>query len=277
MKVIGVALMALVLVLSEEIKAEHSMSKQTEIDDSFYQKLEDGIDVNILIVGDSIGEGAGASSNSSFWVSLLQTYLQDTYSISNINVTNVSMGGNASYAGYVRTMSLNDNVQYDLAVICYGQNDDIEDLSNDGVHPNDEGQKIYFETVKKVIDDNVEASSGKMKEVSALNRSVYKFDNFAWYGVDSDFARVDDVIFVLNTSASGIMGIDYTYESGNNNADIYVDEKLFKSPTVTFDYDFSQRHILIVSDECMVENEIKVVFASKEQADGFKGMCFSWK
>lgn len=187
------------------------------------------------------------------------------------------MGGNASYAGYVRTMSLNDNVQYDLAVICYGQNDDIEDLSNDGVHPNDEGQKIYFETVKKVIDDNVEASSGKMKEVSALNRSVYKFDNFAWYGADSDFARVDDVIFVLNTSASGIMGIDYTYESGNNNADIYVDEKLFKSPTVTFDYDFSQRHILIVSDECMVENEIKVVFASKEQADGFKGMCFSWK
>lgn len=277
MKVIGVALMALVLVLSEEIKAEHSMSKQTEIDDSFYQKLEDGIDVNILIVGDSIGEGAGASSNSSFWVSLLQTYLQDTYSISNINVTNVSMGGNASYAGYVRTMSLNDNVQYDLAVICYGQNDDIEDLSNDGVHHNDEGQKIYFETVKKVIDDNVEASSGKMKEVSALNRSVYKFDNFAWYGADSDFARVDDVIFVLNTSASGIMGIDYTYESGNNNADIYVDEKLFKSPTVTFDYDFSQRHILIVSDECMVENEIKVVFASKEQADGFKGMCFSWK
>ena len=277
MKVIGVALMALVLVLSEEIKAEHSMSKQTEIDDSFYQKLEDGIDVNILIVGDSIGEGAGASSNSSFWVSLLQTYLQDTYSISNINVTNVSMGGNASYAGYVRTMSLNDNVQYDLAVICYGQNDDIEDLSNDGVHPNDEGQKIYFETVKKVIDDNVEASSGKMKEVSALNRSVYKFDNFAWYGADSDFARVDDVIFVLNTSASGIMGIDYTYESGNNNADIYVDEKLFKSPTVTFDYDFSQRHILIVSDECMVENEIKVVFASKQQADGFKGMCFSWK
>ena len=343
MKVIGVALMALVLVLSEEIKAERSMSKQTEIDDSFYQKLEDGTDVNILIVGDSIGEGAGASSYSSFWVSLLQAYLQDTYSISNINVTNVSMGGNASYAGYVRTMSLNDNVQYDLAIICYGQNDDIEDfstyyesivrgirrkypnssiisilessqreytgkmidiqhickhygipvadtiaafnnsgkvyedLSNDGVHPNDEGQKIYFETVKNVIDDNVEASSGKMKEVSAINRRVYKFDNFVWYGADSDFARVDDVTFVLNTSVLGIMGIDYTYESGNNNADIYVDGKLFKSPTVTFDYDFSQRHILVVSDECSVENEIKVVFASKEQADGFKGICFSWK
>ena len=26
-----------------------------------------------------------------------------------------------------------------------------------------------------------------------------------------------------------------------------------------------------------VEKEIKVVFNSKEQADGFRGMCFSWE
>ena len=67
------------------------------------------------------------------------------------------------------------------------------------------------------------------------------------------------------------------YESGDNKADIYVDGELFESPTVTFDYDFSQRHILVVSDDCTVKNEIKVVFTSKEQADGFKGMCFSWE
>lgn len=56
-----------------------------------------------------------------------------------------------------------------------------------------------------------------------------------------------------------------------------VDGELFESPTVTFDYDFSQRHILVVSDDCTVKNEIKVVFNTKEQADGFKGMCFSWE
>lgn len=71
--------------------------------------------------------------------------------------------------------------------------------------------------------------------------------------------------------------IDYIYESGDNKADIYVDGELFESPTVTFDYDFSQRHILVVSDDCTVKNEIKVVFNTKEQADGFKGMCFSWE
>ena len=35
--------------------------------------------------------------------------------------------------------------------------------------------------------------------------------------------------------------------------------------------------ILVVSDDCTVKNEIKVVFNTKEQADGFKGMCFSWE
>lgn len=54
-----------------------------------------------------------------------------------------------------------------------------------------------------------------------------------------------------------------------------VDGKLYKSPIVTFDYDFSQRHILVVSDNFTVKKEIRVVLNNKEQVDGFKGKCFS--
>lgn len=316
--------------------------KQKEAEDSFYQKLVDGFDVNVLIVGDSIGAGAGTELNGQQWYTQLQTYLR-TVNKSKVSVTNVFMGGNASYAGYVRAMALYDDVNYDLAIICYGQNDSTdgfstnyesiirvirskypdcsiisilessqreytekmtiiqsvcdhygipvadtidafnnsgktyEDLSNDGVHPNDAGQKIYFETVKSVIDDNVATSTGKMSDVDVINADVHKFDNFVWYDASSDFQRIDDTTFTISTSASGILGIDYTYESGDNKADIYVDGELYESPTVTFNYDFSQRHILVVSDDCTVKNEIKVVFTSKAQADGFKGMCFSWE
>lgn len=150
-------------------------------------------------------------------------------------------------------------------------------MSGDGVHPNDAGQGIYFETVKAIIDDNVAASTGKMADCDVIDENVHRFDNFIWYDAESDFERVDDTTFILNVAASGIMGIDYTYESGDNKADIYVDGELFESPTVTFDYDFSQRHILVVNNDCTVQAEIKVVFNSKEQADGFYGMCFSWK
>lgn len=325
--------------LFQEEQEEAEALKQIEAEDSFYQKLADGFDVNVLVVGDSIAEGGQGEKG---WCTLLQNNLRKTYGNS-VSFTNVSMGGNASYAGYVRTMALNDNVDYDLAIICYGQNDGFDgfstnyesiirairskypdcsiisilessqrtytekmttiqnicehysipvadtiaafnnsgkaydDLTGDGVHPNEAGQEIYFETVKAVIDDNVAASTGKMADVDVINADVHKFDNFIWYDASSDFERVDDTTFTISTSASGILGIDYTYESGDNKADIYVDGELFESPTVTFDYDFSQRHILVVSDDCTVKNEIKVVFTSKEQADGFKGMCFSWE
>lgn len=329
--------------LNEQIYAENQAKaealKQKEAEDSFYQKLVDGFDVNVLIVGDSIAEGGQGEKG---WCTLLQNNLTKTYGNS-VSFTNVSMGGNASYAGYVRTMALNDDVDYDLAIICYGQNDGLDgfstnyesiirairskypgcsiisilessqrtytekmttiqnicehysipvadtiaafndsgkaydDLTGDGVHPNDAGQEIYFEMVKAVINDNVTASTGKMTDTDVINADVHKFDNFVWYDASSDFERVDDTTFTISVSATGVLGIDYTYESGDNKADIYVDGELFESPTVTFDYDFSQRHILVVSDDCTVENEIKVVFNTKEQADGFKGMCFSWK
>ena len=329
--------------LNEQIFTENQAKaealKQKEAEDSFYQKLVDGFDVNVLVVGDSIAEGGQGEKG---WCTLLQNNLRKTYGNS-VSFTNVSMGGNASYAGYVRTMALNDDVDYDLAIICYGQNDGADgfstnyesiirairskypdcsiisilessqrtytekmttiqsicehysipvadtiaafndsgkaydDLTGDGVHPNDAGQEIYFETVKAVINDNVTASTGKMTDTDVINADVHKFDNFVWYDASSDFERVNDTTSTISVSATGVLGIDYTFESGDNKADIYVDGKLFESPTVTFDYDFSQRHILVVSDDCTVENEIKVVFNTKEQADGFKGMCFSWK
>ena len=291
--------------LFQEEQEEAEALKQKEAEDSFYQKLVDGFDVNVLIVGDSIAEGGQGEKG---WCTLLQNNLRKTYGNS-VSFTNVSMGGNASYAGYVRTMALNDDVDYDLAIICYGQNDGTngfstnyesiirairskypdcsiisilessqreytekmttiqsicehygipvadtiaafnnsgkayDDLTGDGVHPNEAGQEIYFETVKSVIDDNVAASTGKMADVDVINADVHKFDKFIWYDASSDFVRVDDTTFTISTNASGILGIDYTFESGDNKADIYVDGELFKSPTVTFDYDFSQRHI----------------------------------
>lgn len=325
--------------LYQEEQEKQIALKQKEAEDSFYQKLADGFDVNVLVVGDSIAEGGQGEKG---WCTLLQNNLKKTYN-NRVSFTNVSMGGNASYAGYVRTMALNDDVGYDLAIICYSQNDGTEgfstnyesiirairskysdcsiisilessqrtytekmtaiqsicehysipvadtiaafnnsgkaydDLTGDGIHPNEAGQEIYFETVKSVIDDNVAASTGKMPDVDVINADVHKFDNFVWYDASSDFERVDDTTFTISTSASGILGIDYIYNSGENKADIYVDGELFESPTVTFDYDFSQRHILVVSDDCTVNDEIKVVFNTKGQADGFKGMCFSWE
>ena len=63
--------------------------------DSFYQKLADGFDVNILIVGDSIGEGAGATRPGCQWTKLLSEEIQKTYHV-RTELNNISMGGHTS-------------------------------------------------------------------------------------------------------------------------------------------------------------------------------------
>lgn len=87
--------------LFQEEQEKQAALKQQEAEDSFYQKLADGFDVNVLIVGDFIGAGTGTETDGQQWYTQLQTYLR-TVNKSKVSVTNVSMGGNASYAGYVR-------------------------------------------------------------------------------------------------------------------------------------------------------------------------------
>lgn len=67
-----------------------------------------------------------------------------------------------------------------------------------------------------------------MEDIDVINTDVHKFDNFAWYDISSEFERVDDTTFTISTSESGILGIDYTYEVGDNKADKFYLSKMFK-------------------------------------------------
>ena len=100
--------------------------------------------LKMLIVGDSIGEGAGASDPSLKWYKYLAPYMKEAYGIK-LDITNVSMGGNSSYAGYARVMELDEREDYDLAVICYGENDQREDFS------------FYYESILKAVQDKYPA------------------------------------------------------------------------------------------------------------------------
>jgi lysophospholipase L1-like esterase len=335
-------------VASEQLEsqwAEEVRLEELEENSSFYQKLSAGFDVNILIVGDSIGASSGASKDGR-WFDLLQSDLEETYS-SNVSLSNISMGGNSSYAGYVRTMMEDNGDAYDLAIICYGQNDSItnfpiyyesivfairnkypdcsiisilessqrdytekiqkvqeictyykipiadtikafqdsgqtySELCNDGTHPNDAGYQLYYKTVKDVIDSNVLNATGRMEVSTPINPAVLKFSNFQYYGKSSDsdpaFTRTDDVTYVLNATTSGLLGIDYSFVSGSNQVEIFIDGKSIATEIFTFDYDFTQRHIYPISEDVKVSSELKLIFGSKEQADGFKGICFSWR
>ena len=66
--------------LNEQIFAENQSKgealKHKEAEDSFYQKLADGFDVNVLVVGDSIAENGQGEKGCR---TLLQNNLKKTY------------------------------------------------------------------------------------------------------------------------------------------------------------------------------------------------------
>ena len=314
--------------------------------DSFYQKLADGFNVNILIVGDSIGEGAGAASSDCQWTSLLSEKIQKTYHVQ-IKLNNISMGGNTSYAGYVRTKTLDDGIDYDLVVICYGQNDaeenfslyyesiircvkdkypraaiipvlessqktytkkireiqalakhyglpvadtivpfslDYDSFTDDKIHPNNKGHQIYCDTIMDTIKHLVENKRGDdPSDVAVLNENVAIFDRFEF--IESQQFIRNGNKFTLDTSLDcSVLGIYYNFIPGNNTCRIEIDGKAFAAPEISFDYDFSQCHIMVVNkwdnwEAVNIKNNISVIFgndeAGKEQADGFAGIAVS--
>ncbi len=82
-----------------------------------YQMLACGQDINLLIVGDSIG--------ALQWTHDVSTWIAGNYQV-NCTIKNLSMGGNNSFGGFVSEKLLDDAERYDLAVVCYGQNDRVE-------------------------------------------------------------------------------------------------------------------------------------------------------
>ena len=78
-------------------------------------------------------------------------------------------------------------------------------------------------------------------------------------------------------SQKGRVGMDYSYLPGHNLVDVYADNEKIATVDYTHNWEHSQRMILLISDEKIVRNELKVVFENKEQADAFNGLSFSFQ
>lgn len=183
-----------------------------------YKKLNNKSDIQILVVGDSIGESDGVPYDKA-WFTQLSNWLKTKYGV-NVNIKLVTHPGGGIKDGLKEYT--NNLTGYDLVYLCYGQNDrtmdkkqwltsyenlinhirknnntadivliiessfqNYEDIPNqikiaaeknnlsyvdtrvnfkntgiqyknltvDGIHPNYEGYKLYFNALSKLIDE----------------------------------------------------------------------------------------------------------------------------
>ena len=295
----------------------------------------------ILIVGDSIGNGEGCDDYANKWFKFIGPHMEDTYN-RQVKITNVSMGGNSSYAGYARIMMLEEVTDYDLVIVCYGQNDkeegfsryyesilraiyqkypscevisilessqqtytakmqtiqslaehygvhiadtinafaesgkSYEELTNDGCHPNDAGQRLYYETVIKIIDEiyeKPEAEQPEHSDIQPINSNMEQFENFTYYSAE-EFDKVDELTYECEiTSIAGGLGIDYNMPEGEYNIKVSVDGDNICEKKIVCDNAYMQEYIEVLTEECVIQKGIRLQFSDIKIANAFEGIC----
>ena len=340
-----VASVLLILTLIQQRKIADLQQKVEQLSEpavGVYRKLARGQEVSILIVGDSIGASAGASPGHS-WERLLTDWIYEEYAV-RANVTNVSLGGTGSYAGYVQVMNLDDGVDYDLAIVCYGHNDspeylsesyeaiiralrakyiycdlicvlqssqrtytDIinkirelsdhygipqadtiaafensghayEELSTDGIHPNDLGYSLYFEEISRLIREGTDAFREYIREdIAPLNPDMDEYERYYYVPYDQAVRSADGLSSQITFYAplSGKPGLDYD-RSGEGEVKIYIDDVPLCDEELGWD-DFGTAHFIstLGHEPVSIEHSVRLEFTNAESSSKIHGLVFT--
>jgi lysophospholipase L1-like esterase len=120
-----------------EAESKAAALREKEKNDSFYQKLKDGFNVRILVLGDTVANGYGASSQEKTWPIVLKRAIEKNYSVE-VTLDNNSILDSGAYASYAAVKMI-DNKDYDLTIICTGAADTEEALP------------VYYEALLRAI------------------------------------------------------------------------------------------------------------------------------
>lgn len=304
-----------------------------------YQKVTT-VTQRMLIVGDSIGIGTGASDLKLKWYKFLPSFMEEKYDVK-LDITNVSMGGNTSFAGYSRIMDLEED-SFDYVVICYGENDTLDDfslyyesilravywrypesriitilessqreytekmkmiqelsshynalvvdtiaafnhsgmpyeeLTDDGTHPNDKGQQLYYEAVRDALIQicSEEKISGA-KEILPINTEIEEFRNYKFYAAE-EFQKINETELELElTETIAMLGISYTPIMGENQIKLYADDALILDKEFDWEYPFIQDYIELADKQKVRFSKLRIVFGSEEQRGKFQGVILT--
>lgn len=296
--------------------------------------------VSILIIGDSISAGAGASSSEYKWFKRLPGVIKDLSNVK-VEIENDSLGGNDTYSAYCRIMRKPDDSTYNIILICSGANDGsslglyyenllwgisnkypeaavfcilqssekenpekvaviqeladyygaytidmieafeeseypYNNLSIDGVHPNDLGQDIYLSKIGETLSNYLE--NGKVlampiKQVSSpINQEINSWGDYSFYSLE-DMKKINDFEYELIIPKSRIIiGYDYISFEGNNYFEVSSKDTVLFNKDINQDNDVEMEFNNLENINCEVEETITVLFSSEEMKNHFLGL-----
>lgn len=145
---------------AKKINAEYQKEIEEKRGRDFYEKIKNKGEVSILVLGDEVGLGGGARKKKT-WPELLKNKLKDKYGAS-VSISNMSIQGATSYAGYAQVKTMSDSTKYDLVITCFGRGEEEKEFA------------FYSECMLRAIKERYENSSIIMieEDLSNINKKL---------------------------------------------------------------------------------------------------------
>ena len=181
----------------EAVLAAANAKNQTAIPINVINKIKNGQDILIGVVGDSISVGAEATQGNEYFT-LFAKYLE-TYGETPVKVdlVNVSVGGDASDAAITRSNQLYQQCtekEPDLVIIAYGMNDQNSTSTTPRISP-----QQYVSNIRNTINNirNLAKSAPDFIVVTAMPANpIWLHTSGKWYDFGNalrDFAKQNSI------------------------------------------------------------------------------------
>ncbi|WP_374055065.1 SGNH/GDSL hydrolase family protein [Rossellomorea sp. FM04394] len=324
----------------QEITAQSSSDHPTH--KPVYEKLEHGEPIQYLVVGDSIGEGVGASTEAAKWTSIFNEKITERYT-SEVKSIRLTKGGSDSFDGLVEFNNYKTSKDYDLVFVSFGQNDqnylsekefnesysslvenimlrfpkaevftfiehglekkeyretiedvsnqydlniidaqqafnesgkDVAQLSDDRIHPNDEGYQLYADEILNKIGKKVEDKD--KPEILAKVMADLKRHTTDFHGTPNakNGFKAKETYFVSDTNGAFIefkvdskdrdfLGVSLITNKDGGFIEVYIDNEM-KEKISTYSPYPKKRHFLIDKDISKGKHTVKLVVTGEK-------------
>ena len=151
-----------------------------------------------------------------------------------------------------------------------------DDLSDDGVHPNDLGQDIYLSKVAEAFSTCINEGKFLSKPIrtvsNPLNLEVNNWGEYSFFSLE-EMRKINELEYELPSSCSeAIIGIDYFAVSGTQYIKAQTNGEILFSEEIARDDVVGMEFIDLENLSCKVEGSIIISFSSREMKENFKGV-----
>lgn len=153
-----------------------------------------------------------------------------------------------------------------------------EELSNDGVHPNELGKTIYAQELYSVINNSLlskrsfwDFKGERPKKRAALSEASEKFSKCHY--ISAENMEIENNMISTNLTECCMIGVDMMFEKGDHDIKLNISNQDYDMG-YSWTYDFPQRHKYKVLDGQYGPGNISVIFEKAEEVDDMLGIIY---